>query len=218
MIYVDIRSMHLQDVSSANMSTFHTYHRNANTPSGEKKWFLQKRRGSLSNLSWPRATRKELSKFKRRSGQRSRAEGQVNFVNSQRAAKLAEYNIHGADFQGFHSALLTEMQAHDKKKSTYRPPASIKGHERKDGVLATMQRRMKACFNNVVEAFVFIDFGGNDRISKAEFGVGMERLGLAAELDPSDISKAVVMVAGGNRPIEMFEFLRTFAWSDVFQV
>ena len=103
-----------------------------------------------------------------------------------------------------------------KKRPAWKRPPCIRGRTRSDGALAVIQARLKACFNSVVEAFVFIDLDGNGSISKAEFSTGMKNL--MVPLDGDTVQKVCAVVAGVDHLIDCFEFLRTFAWEDVIQL
>ena len=95
----------------------------------------------------------------------------------------------------------------------------IKAYERKGGPVAVIQQRLMACFDSVVDAFVYADLDGNDRISQYEFKTAMRKLFMNGNgIDEQTVSKVAVMIAGADKFIDPHEFFRTFAWHNIGRV
>jgi hypothetical protein len=97
--------------------------------------------------------------------------------------------------------------------------SKIKACERKEGPVAVIQQRLMACFDSVVDAFVYADLDGNDRISQYEFKTAMRKLFMNGNgIDEQTVSKVAVMIAGADKFIDPHEFFRTFAWHNIGRV
>ena len=88
----------------------------------------------------------------------------------------------------------------------------VRGRKRGDGIMATVQTRLRKVFGSVQDAFIFFDPEGRDHLTHQEFLVGIKKLSL--EVD-DDSSKCAAVIAGADKCIDCLEFIRAFAWHDI---
>ena len=92
----------------------------------------------------------------------------------------------------------------------------IKGRLRKDGPMAVLQQRLMMVFDNVQDAFVFIDIDGNDHITMQEFSIGLRRLLTTEDAQAAaEFAKCGAAIASRDKSIDIFGFMRAVSWHDV---
>ena len=66
---------------------------------------------------------------------------------------------------------------------------AIKGHVRSEGVMSVVQQGLKAIFHNVADAYVYLDFEGNETLTLRDFQAGIkvscsDQFGFASPVQP----------------------------------
>ena len=112
-----------------------------------------------------------------------------------------------------HHHSIAPANSYQAGKSHAPPPPPQKGIRARKGlkgVNALVQGRLKELFENVVEAFVFLDQNGDESITIVELGHGLKRMGITG-LDMKALGAAIA----ADGLVDLYEFLRLYCWEEI---
>eukprot|EP00960_Hanusia_phi_P039759 754037-Hanusia_phi.AAC.2 len=112
-----------------------------------------------------------------------------------------------------HQQKLLRTAMRTSNELTRHGPVAIRARRQLEGRHARIQKRLQAVFDQVADAFTYLDNNGDFFVTQAELRRGFQKL----RMDDVDMAQLGCSVSADGK-IDLIEFMRLFAWKDVVDI